>query len=116
MSGDGLASILNEFYVSVNSDIPPLDNDSLPTFLPHRNDFFIIESYEVCNKLRALKTRKAAGPDEISNQILEELAHILVDPITTIFNLVSYHEFEKKVTSFQNRHTEDKPTRERKRH
>jgi hypothetical protein len=49
LNGESLASALNKFYVSVNSDIPPLNKDSLPVFLPSRNDIRIIQPYEVCN-------------------------------------------------------------------
>ena len=54
LRGKNFASVLNEFYVSVNSDIPSLDKESLPAYLPHRNDIIVIQPYEVCNKLRAL--------------------------------------------------------------
>jgi hypothetical protein len=50
LNGESLASALNELSVSVNSDIPPLDKDSLPAFLPSRNDIPIIQPYEVCDK------------------------------------------------------------------
>ena len=86
LNSDSLASTLNEFYVSVNSDIPPLDNNSLPAFLPSRNDIPIIQPHEVCYKLCALPTHKATGPDEIPNRILKEFAFILAEPIATIFN------------------------------
>ena len=54
LDGENLASVLNEFYVSVNSDIPPLVKESLPAFLPSRNDILTIQSYEVCYKLMAI--------------------------------------------------------------
>jgi hypothetical protein len=89
LNGESLASALNEFYVSVNSDIPPLDKDSLPAFLPSRNDIPIIQpymNYEVCNKLCALQTHKATGSDKIPSRILKEFAFILAEPIAIIFN------------------------------
>jgi hypothetical protein len=86
LNGESLASALNEFYVSVNSDIPPLDKDSLPAFLRSRNDIPIIQPYEVCNKLCALQTHKATGPDKIPSPISEEFAFILAEAIAIIFN------------------------------
>jgi hypothetical protein len=86
LNGDNLASALNEFYVSVNTDIPSLDNNSLPAFLPSRNDIPGIQPHEVCNKLCALPTHNATGPDEIPNRMLKEFAFILAEPIATIFN------------------------------
>jgi hypothetical protein len=73
LNGESLASALNEFYVSVNSDIPPLDKDSLPAFLRSRNDIPIIQPYEVCNKLCALQTHKATGPNKIPSPISERV-------------------------------------------
>ena len=86
LNSENLASALNEFYVSVNSDIPPLDQTSLQAFLPARNDIPTIQPYEVCHKLRALKIHKAAGSDKIPNRVLKEFAYILAEPIATIFN------------------------------
>ena len=86
LNNESLASVLNEFYVSVSSDIRPLDKDSLPAFLPSRNDIPTIQPHEVCIKLRALTTHKSAGPDKIPNRILKDFAYILVDPVATIFN------------------------------
>jgi hypothetical protein len=65
---------------------PPLDKDSLPAFLPSRNDIPIIQSYEVCNKLSALQTHKATGPDKIPSRILKEFAYNPAEPIAIIFN------------------------------
>ena len=79
LNNESHASVLNEFYVSVSSDIPPLDKDSLPAFLPSRNDIPTIQPHEVC-------THKSAGPDKISNRILKDFAYILADPVATIFN------------------------------
>ena len=86
LNGESLASALNELSVSVNSDIPPLDKDSLPAFLLSRNDIPIIQPYEVCDKLCALQTYKATGPDKIPNRILKEFAFILAEPIAIILN------------------------------
>ena len=86
LNGENLASALNEVYVSVNSDIPPLDQTSLQAFLPARNDIPTIQPYEVCHKLRALEIHKAAGPDKIPNRVLKDFAYILAEPIATIFN------------------------------
>ena len=86
LNGEYLPLALNEFYVSVNLDIPPLDQTSQQAFLPARNDIPTVQPYEVCNKLRALKIHKAAGPDKIPNRVLKEFAYILAEPIATIFN------------------------------
>ena len=67
-----LVNVLNEFYVSVNSDIPPI----APT----------VEPYEVCIKLLAVSPFKAHGPDNVPSRILKEFAFELAEPISIIFN------------------------------
>ena len=115
---ENLASALNEFNVSVNSDIPPFNQTSLQAFLPATNDIATIQPYEVCNKLRELKIHKAAGPNKILNRVLWEFfcstrtkffcstrihCHHL---LTNHLSLVLYPEFGKMLTSFQ---YQDKP-------
>ena len=38
---------LNEFYTSVNADIPPLDVNLLPPFLPSNESVPAVECYQV---------------------------------------------------------------------
>lgn len=87
LTGSELMTPLNEYCVSVNADISPLDLSSLPAFLPALNDIPYIQPYEVCQKLLSLKTNKAAGPDNLSARILREFAYELAVPITKRFNL-----------------------------
>ena len=49
-----LASTLNEFYVSVNADIPTLNVNSLPMFLPAIDNALTVQPYEVCKNFLAL--------------------------------------------------------------
>ena len=80
------ASALNEFYVSVNADIPTFDVNSLPAFLPRNDAVLSVQPYEVCQKLLALQPYKATGPDNVPSRFLKDFAHVLADPVTTIFN------------------------------
>ena len=86
MSQEDLANSLNEFYISVNEDIPPLDINTLPAFLPAAEDVNTVQPYEVCKKLLAIKPSKAHGPDNVPCRIVKEFAYELAEPITTIFN------------------------------
>lgn len=86
LNDEQLASALNEFYVSVNADIPTLDVNSLSAFLPAKDDVLTVQPYEVCQKLLALQRHKATGPDNIPSRFLKEFTHVLAEPITTIFN------------------------------
>ena len=48
LNDEQLASALNEFYVSVNADIPTFDVNLLPAFLPANDAFLSVQPYEVC--------------------------------------------------------------------
>ena len=45
------SNALNEFYTSVNADIPPLDVNLLPSFLPSNDSVPAVECHQVCKKL-----------------------------------------------------------------
>ena len=81
------SNALNEFYTSVTADIPPLDVNLLPSFLPSNDSVPAVECYQVCKKLQSVHPFKAPGPDNISPRILKEYAHMLAEPITIIFNI-----------------------------
>ena len=86
LNDEQLASALNEFYVSVNADILTFDVNLLQAFLPANDAFLSVQPYEVCLKLLALQPYKAAGPDNVPSRFLKDFAHVLADPVTTIFN------------------------------
>ena len=77
---------LNQFYVSVNADIPPPDSNILPAFLPAAAGVLTVQLHEVCKNLLAIKLPKAHCPDNIPCRIVKEFAFKLAEPITTIFN------------------------------
>lgn len=82
-----LAEELNNFFLSVNADIPALDLCYLPSFLPATEPLPIIQPYEVCKKIAMLNSCKATGPDKIPSRILNEFAFELAEPVTHIFNV-----------------------------
>ena len=86
MSQHDLVKTLNEFFVSVNSDIPALDVNMLPSFLPAKERIPTIQPYEVNKKMRAIKPFKAHGPDEVPCYLVREFAYELAEPVTMIFN------------------------------
>ena len=59
ISGANLAARLNKFYISVTSDLSPLDTSTLPAFLPAQYELPLIRPWEVCNKLLCLSPFKA---------------------------------------------------------
>ena len=86
MSQQELANSLNQFYVSVNADIPPLDSILLPAFLSVEANVLTGQPHEVCKKLLDIKPSKAHGPDNVPCRIVKEIEYELAEPITTIFN------------------------------
>ncbi len=72
LNDEQLASALNEFYVSVNVDIPTFDVNLLPAFLPAKDPLLSVQPYEVCQKLLALQPYKA-GPDNVRSRFLKIL-------------------------------------------
>ena len=85
MSQEELANSLNQLYVSVNADIPPLDSNLLPALLPAQAGVLTVQPHEVCKKFVAFKPSKANGPDNVPCRIVQEFAYELAEPITTIF-------------------------------
>ena len=66
LTDNELANSLNMFsVVSVNADIPPLNLNHLPTYLPAAEEVPVIQHHEVCSKLLKLQSSKASGPDNI---------------------------------------------------
>ena len=84
LSAPELVNALNKFFTSVNSDIPPLDLSLLPAFLPVGDTLAMVQPYEVCKTLTAIKPHKAHVPDNIPNKIFKKLAFELATPAATI--------------------------------
>ena len=81
-----LVNSLNNFYSSVNADIPPLDLTILPAYLPAVDQVPYIEPHEVCKKLLAINASKACGPDNIPAPVLKEFAYLYAQPVASICN------------------------------
>ena len=86
ISGKTLATRLNNFFISVTSDLQPLDTSKLPAFLPSLEQPPTISTTAVGKKLLGLGTFKAPGPDGVPARLLKEFAPELAEPATSIFN------------------------------
>ena len=86
ISGKTLATRLNSYFISVTSDIQPLDTAALPAFLPSPNQPPTITTSAVCHKLLGLSAYRASGPDGIPARLLKKFAPELAEPVTVIFN------------------------------
>jgi hypothetical protein len=91
VSGKQLAEKINEAFVSVTRDIPPLSPIPSPdtqlqsdyTTIPTE---YIIREEDIYYKLSSISSSKAAGTDEIPNWVLKDYAPLLAPPVTSIFN------------------------------
>ena len=81
-----LADTVNYHFLSINADLPPLDLNSLPAYLPTPHLGPIITPYEVCHKLLEVQPFKLHGLDSTSNRVIKEFVCELAEPVCTIFN------------------------------
>ena len=86
ISGKTLATRPNCYFISVTSDIQPLDTAALPAFLPLPDQPPTITTSAVCRKLLGLSAYKASGLDGIPARPLKKFAPELAEPVTVIFN------------------------------
>ena len=79
-----LANAINNAFVEVSADLEPLEPPTYNTQpVPAK---YILSVHEVEKQLMAVKVSKAAGPDQIPNWILHDLAGIIGKPLCAIFN------------------------------
>ena len=81
-----IADALNDHFANISSDIPELDLQSLPAFLPARKPPALIQPYEVYKELNRIKPGKSSGPDGIPGRILKEFAVELATPLCEVIN------------------------------
>ena len=91
VSGKHLADKINDTFISVTRELPPLmhippsDNQSECNHSNIPIDF-IIKEEQVYSRLPSISYSKAPGSDEIPNWVLKFYAHVLALPVTSIFN------------------------------
>ena len=81
------ANAINDFFVSIASDLSPLDRTSLPAFLPSQCESPEVSCWEVYCKLRKLQLHKASIRDDLPIRIIREFACELSVPFTRILNM-----------------------------
>ena len=82
-----LTNIMNYFFVSVSSHLPPIRNDD-PVFarMDELPDQYIISVETTIDALTRVKVNKATGPDDIPAWVIRNNADVLAAPLTAIFN------------------------------
>ena len=86
-----LSDLVNSFFISVSTDIEPLNENTLqlfrdqldPSFVP---DSFIVTEFETFQAMNRLKENKALGPDQIPNSVIKAMSDILCEPLCALIN------------------------------
>jgi hypothetical protein len=89
IDSSNLSDILNDHFVSVTADCPPLNSSvfsHLRDKLDHVPDEFVVSEYSVFRALKYFKIDKSSCDDILSNRLLVDLADVLAAPICSIIN------------------------------
>ncbi len=87
-----IANRINSAFVEPMQEYQPLqDNPFTDTIIGPDYEFTNITEFSTYNILKKLNTRKASGPDGISNWILKDYAEILAKPVCSVLSS-SYKE------------------------
>ena len=70
-----IANTINDQFVKVSSNIPPLNLGVLEAYLPAKEPPPSLYPWDVYAELRKVKSTKATGPDGISLKLVEEFAY-----------------------------------------
>ncbi|XP_071954169.1 uncharacterized protein [Antedon mediterranea] len=77
---------LNIHFSRICSQLPALDLENLPAFLPSLSPPVIYPG-EVYRRLLKIKVNKSSHPDDIPSRLIRDFAVELAPPLTEIFNL-----------------------------
>ena len=83
---DKSAEIINKHFSDINTTLPPLCLDDLPSFLPARPTPITLSEHQVYRHLSKIPVTKAPGPGDIPPRLLKEFAPELAKPYCDIFN------------------------------
>ena len=73
-------------FVSVSSHIEALDISSLPAYFPVDDTPPSLHPWEIYKELKAIKSSKASGPDDIPPKLIKEFAYELSSPLIVVLN------------------------------
>ena len=81
-----VANAINKHFISIASDLPPLNRNILPAFLPSPNGSPEVQRWEVYTQLCKLKLQKAGTTNDLPVRVIKEFAYELSEPLTDITN------------------------------
>ena len=88
-----IANLINEHFLSVAADLPCLQREYLPAFLPSPSPCPLIQPWETYQHLRSLNQRKAGITGDLPVRILREFAYEICFPLTNVLN-ASFQSFD----------------------
>ena len=81
-----IADCINNRFLEVAADLPHLERDLLPAFLPSPSPCPEIQPWETYQQLCSLNQRKASITGDLPVRILREFAYEICFPLTNILN------------------------------
>jgi hypothetical protein len=81
-----LADLINDSLRQMSHDLSPPKTTADTVNTDDMTCQFLVEPYEVFNKLSQINIHKSSGPDCIPNWFLRDFAFAIRDPICHIFN------------------------------
>ena len=81
-----VAEIINKHFTTINSKLPPLQPELLPSYLPPRPTPLHISDIQVYQHLAKISISKSPGPNDIPPRLMREFAPELATPLCNIFN------------------------------
>lgn len=95
-----IANGFNDFFINIGEKLAaniPHSNKHFSDYLGNRTEkeflFPIITNELILKTLSKLKSKKSAGEDNISMYLLKEIANIIINPLTYLFNLSFQHGY-----------------------
>ncbi|XP_071948788.1 uncharacterized protein [Antedon mediterranea] len=80
------AESINQHFADVCCQLPALDQNNLPAYLPSSQPPPEIYPGQVQRLLQSIKPKKAGHPEDLPAKLLRECAFELAPPITNVFN------------------------------
>ena len=84
---DKTADAINKHFISIASELAPLDRSCLPAFLPSPCVCPEVQPYQVHTMLKKIKCNKAGVTDDLPPRVIREFACELSHPLANILNM-----------------------------
>ena len=83
---DRCADTINKHFAAINTTLPPLNQEQLPSYLPARPTPITVSEHQTYRILNSIPVSKATGPGDIPPRLQKEFSPELAKPFCDIFN------------------------------